>query len=301
MQLLTIFLALSIKSAAMKKSLLFTTVFLSLAIAYGQNCHANFGFTIGANNVVTVHDSSTIPATSCTKYVEYNYGDPQPGELNSSNWIFHPTSGYQHFYKNAGTYTICQSIFTDNFCTNPCSDTICKQITLPNNGSNCQAVYTYNPTGLLYSFSDSSSADDSITSIFWDFGDGTPLSPIHNPNHIYPFQANYVVCLYIQTSNGCESETCDTLTSNQTGLNEYLNNKSFTIFPNPASNYITIAMPANVSKAEIKILNLLGELEYSSIATKQSTNIDVSGLASGLHIIQITTGNNISRQKFIKK
>ena len=87
-----------------------------------------------------------------------------------------------------------------------------------------------------------------------------------------------------------------------TGISENVLQKfSFNIFPNPASDYLTIAMPANVSKAEIKIYNLLGELEYSSIDTKQSTNIDVSTLASGLHIIQIATGNNISRQKFIKQ
>jgi len=76
---------------------------------------------------------------------------------------------------------------------------------------------------------------------------------------------------------------------------------SFTISPNPATDNLTIKLPANISKSEIKIYNMLGELEYTSTETKQKTDIDVSGLTTGLHIIQIATGDKICRQKFIKK
>ena len=76
---------------------------------------------------------------------------------------------------------------------------------------------------------------------------------------------------------------------------------SFNIFPNPASDHLTIEIPINVSKTKIEIYNLLGELEYSSIETKQKTDLDVSGLTRGLHIIQIATDDNIMRQKFIKQ
>lgn len=76
---------------------------------------------------------------------------------------------------------------------------------------------------------------------------------------------------------------------------------TFSIFPNPASDYLTMALPINFSKADIKIFNMLGEIEYSSIATTQKTNIDVSTLTPGIHIIQIATGDNIRRQKFIKQ
>lgn len=75
----------------------------------------------------------------------------------------------------------------------------------------------------------------------------------------------------------------------------------FSIFPNPVSNYLTIALPTNVSVTEIKIFNLLGELEYSSTTTRQKTGIDVSTLTNGMYVIQIASSDKISRQKFIKE
>jgi len=83
-------------------------------------------------------------------------------------------------------------------------------------------------------------------------------------------------------------------------INEF-QNISFNIFPNPASDYLTVALPTNFSKTEIKIFNMLGELEYSSTTTRQNTHIDISNLTSGVHIIQIETIDNTSRLKFIKQ
>jgi hypothetical protein len=76
---------------------------------------------------------------------------------------------------------------------------------------------------------------------------------------------------------------------------------SFSIFPNPATDYLTVELPENNSKSEIKLFNMLGELVYASRVIKQKTNIDISTFASGVYIIQIVTGNNISRQKFIRQ
>ena len=76
---------------------------------------------------------------------------------------------------------------------------------------------------------------------------------------------------------------------------------SFSVFPNPASDNLTIELPKNILRSEIKILNLLGELEYSSKALTQKTNVDISTLGNGLHVVQITSGNNVSRQRFVKQ
>ncbi len=76
---------------------------------------------------------------------------------------------------------------------------------------------------------------------------------------------------------------------------------SFSVFPNPASDYVTVSLPTNALKAEIKIFNMLGKLEYSSILNQQKSNIDISILATGLHIVEITDGKNTSRLKLIKQ
>ncbi|OFX44973.1 MAG: hypothetical protein A2046_14935, partial [Bacteroidetes bacterium GWA2_30_7] len=52
-------------------------------------------------------------------------------------------------------------------------------------------------------------------------------------------------------------------------------NFSISIFPNPASENLTISLQTNISKTEIKIFNILGEIEYFSIVTNQKSIIDV--------------------------
>lgn len=76
---------------------------------------------------------------------------------------------------------------------------------------------------------------------------------------------------------------------------------SFGIFPNPASDYLTVTLPETVPGTEIKIFNMVGELEYASTITGNNTEIDVTNLGNGMHIIQLTMGNRIARQKFIRQ
>jgi len=73
------------------------------------------------------------------------------------------------------------------------------------------------------------------------------------------------------------------------------------IYPNPSSEYLTVELPSNISKATIKIFNLLGELAFTSTVTKHKSNINISTLAKGAYIIQTLDGEAIGRQKLIKE
>ncbi|HEU4716643.1 MAG TPA: right-handed parallel beta-helix repeat-containing protein [Bacteroidia bacterium] len=87
-----------------------------------------------------------------------------------------------------------------------------------------------------------------------------------------------------------------------TGIINYgAGNFSFNIFPNPATTNLTITLPDTVSNAEIRIFNMVGELEYASTTIKSITQIDVTNFESGMHIVQLTMGNSVARQKFIKQ
>ena len=84
-------------------------------------------------------------------------------------------------------------------------------------------------------------------------------------------------------------------------INEANDNLPFLIFPNPAFNNLTLRFVQNTSKAEIKIYNLLGELKSTSINSSSESNLDISNLANGVYIIEVTTEKNIMRQKFLKQ
>ncbi|MDT8392844.1 MAG: PKD domain-containing protein, partial [Bacteroidales bacterium] len=60
-------------------------------------------------------------------------------------------------------------------------------------------------------FTDLSVANaDSITSWFWDFGDGT-TSTLQNPFHVYDSMANYTISLIVTNSNGCQDTSIRTI------------------------------------------------------------------------------------------
>lgn len=92
--------------------------------------------------------------------------------------------------------------------------------------------------------------------------------------------------------------TCNFSTTMQ---NEIESNFSFLLYPNPVTNYLTLILSSNISLAKLNIFNTLGELEFSCGLTMQETNIDVSTLAKGIHILEITDKKNVSRRKLIKQ
>ena len=85
-----------------------------------------------------------------------------------------------------------------------------------------------------------------------------------------------------------------------TGINEKVLNPAIIIFPNPASDHFILEM-TNISKANLRIFNLLGELKYSSIITSRQTSIDVSAMADGVYIVELAIAKGVMRIKFIKE
>lgn len=74
-----------------------------------------------------------------------------------------------------------------------------------------------------------------------------------------------------------------------------INSGSFTIYPNPVSDILSVNGIENINS--VKIFNSLGALVKH---TKSANDIDVSDLAKGIHFIQVDNGN-IMTKKFIKK
>lgn len=82
---------------------------------------------------------------------------------------------------------------------------------------------------------------------------------------------------------------------------EFSMNNSFTLFPNPTSNFFTINssfwIPFNVN-----IYNSLGQLIYSkNNITSNNLELDASNFSNGLHYITITTLNNQYNYKLLKQ
>ena len=138
-------------------------------------------------------------------------------------------------------------------------------------------------------------------SFSWDFGDpgSGPLntSILTNPNHLYPAPAIYFVCLYVTVidPNGvaCPPDTfCIDVIVQTVGVEENISS-SVSIYPNPATNLITIN---GATKPErIMLVNMYGQTVFNE--AMQGTNVQLPELPVGIYwaVIETTKGRAIKK------
>lgn len=62
---------------------------------------------------------------------------------------------------------------------------------------------------------------------------------------------------------------------------------AWNVFPNPARNVLYIQTATTIG--DVSIYNMTGQQIYSSVITSSNTNIDVSGMVSGIYVVELTT------------
>ena len=105
-----------------------------------------------------------------------------------------------------------------------------------------------------------------------------------------------------QTLNGCSGRMSPgrlavTATS-VLGLQQFAASE-IRLYPNPASNMLTVSYPQNISK--IAIYNMLGQLVFAKNDDQKEIKLDISALTSGTYFIKIYSENADRIAKFVKK
>jgi len=87
-----------------------------------------------------------------------------------------------------------------------------------------------------------------------------------------------------------------------TGIDEAINYNLLSIYPNPASDFMTISLVAESSDATtIYVINALGETVLTEQATSSNTTLITSNLTSGIYFIKVESKNASAIKKFIKQ
>ena len=112
----------------------------------------------------------------------------------------------------------------------------------------------------------------------------------------------YTVCA--TDANGCTA--CNFITvSYTTGLNDASSKDVISIYPNPASSFVSVDVElGDISSTEIIVTNILGEqlfIEKMAETKSLKKTIPVSNLANGIYFITIKTKQGKSVQKFVKR
>lgn len=106
---------------------------------------------------------------------------------------------------------------------------------------------------------------------------------------------------YTITSMGANSESDPSEEACAITLGESLaeNTSSFNIFPNPATDNLSIE--ANEEIKEVNIYNIIGVSVYNEQCTNNNLNVNISEFNSGVYFIKVKTGNGETVKRFIKQ
>ena len=79
------------------------------------------------------------------------------------------------------------------------------------------------------------------------------------------------------------------------------NRLDFEMYPNPASDNLTIQLPSGSSKATVQFYDYIGKLALSQSITNDNNKINVNDLSTGIYILKVLADDKIGTQKFIKR
>ena len=104
----------------------------------------------------------------------------------------------------------------------------------------------------------------------------------------------------IISSGSCTDTTAIAVLTvvNNVGINEFLQDNLFTVYPNPTNSTLTINTKAIYSS--IQIVNTLGQVVFTK---EKSTSLNLTSLPSGIYFIQLLDNKVrvIGKEKFVKE
>ncbi|MBQ0767702.1 MAG: T9SS type A sorting domain-containing protein [Bizionia sp.] len=145
-----------------------------------------------------------------------------------------------------------------------------------------------------------SNTSDDADAVFWDFGDNTTSTQM-NPTHTYTESGIYTVTLTV-TKCGKENTITKEFNIDTTLSTSSFQVESFSVFPNPASHFITLAGNTTYNTLRLQLIDMSGKLilenEWKAV---HSVKIDISNMQNGIYFLNIIADTMRQSEKVIKK
>jgi hypothetical protein len=250
---------------------------------------------VGPSGIPNFEIQQPLPYCTLSELVfSYPYTSVNGRAIQSYSWDFGngQTSSLQSdvaIYATEGDYSVTLTLTTTDGCVYSVQNII------PIYPSPVAAFSSsWDEITNVVSFTNESTiASGTINLYTWDFG--TSTSNLQNPDYTFPIPGYYDVTLTATSDLGCTSSITQLVTA--IDIVE-LDNRSFHIFPNPASAFIQIE--SNVH-TKARIIDITGRIltENFIIQANQITNYDVSILSTGFYFLESIDGEYVFREKFV--
>jgi len=170
--------------------------------------------------------------------------------------------------------------------------------TLTNTGGMDILVAEYDTNGdALWAKSASGSGDENLTGIALD-ASGDPLVA---GNFLSPTLAFDTIILTNPSGPTTYDILFAKLESSTTGIKGLKDSFNFSLFPNPATDKITIEISGEKVECNLTIVNIEGQELITRQINKPKTQIDISSLPGGIYFVRLMGERTIQVGKFIKQ
>ncbi|MFT7156076.1 MAG: hypothetical protein ACI8Q1_001080 [Parvicella sp.] len=194
-------------------------------------------------------------------------------------------------------YSVISGFNTDSFAA-PISGSYACEITqgCAQDTTLCSVICIANLNNTIVYNNGILSAVESGASYQWiNCNSGTFLQGSTNQN-LQPFFNGDFACII---TLGCNTDTSECFNIQDVGISDYSNNSHINLFPNPATESITIESDANIDHYEIYSID--GSLVLSGSLNGSSNQLDVGELSKGVYILKCQ-GNEVQLSKpFVKE
>ena len=196
-------------------------------------------------------------------------------------------------YLNSNNYQISLNLTT----TDGCLYTFSNQISVfESPQSSFTYVWTPNLSNAIFT-NTSTINNGTISSSFWDFGDGSTSSST-NITHTYSSLGSYVVSLEVVSNLGCAS-TSSVQISNVNQLEEN-SLADISLYPNPSDNILHIPL----NKADIiYVYDCFGRLIFSKELNKSCEQLELitRDFEAGKYFVEVLSDQKMERGTFVVK
>jgi PKD repeat protein len=264
---------------------------------------------------ITVPDSSGGPCNIVSDFTYITNGTTAYFTNTSSNYPYSTSWSWNfgdgnyssdmnpiHTYTAQNSYLVCLTAWYNDSVNGLCVDTMCYWVDVfdsTGNPCNIHADYSYTVNGYTVNFTNTSSNYPPTVQWEWSFDDGGHAYTM-DANHTYTTQGNYEVCLfasYWDSINGhCIDTMCQFISVPDSASGIAINHiNEIKLYPNPTNGIVILEMGEIHGETQIRIINMLGQIELELSTTDPKLMMDLSELEKGMYIIMVYEEEGVRR------